>query len=59
MDLLDRFHMTDCKFVPTPFFSRIRLEDDRDTPLVDNTLYQKLVGVFCISPTPIHISHMW
>jgi hypothetical protein len=43
-DLLDRFHMTDCKSTPTPFLSRIRLEDGGDTPLVDNTLYRQLVG---------------
>jgi hypothetical protein len=42
--LLDRFHMTDCKFAPTPFLSGIKLEDDRDTPLVDSTLYRQLVG---------------
>jgi hypothetical protein len=39
-DLLDRFHMTDYKSAPTPFLSRIRLEDGRDTPLVDNNLYR-------------------
>jgi hypothetical protein len=36
--------MTDCKSAPTPFLSRIKLEDDRETPFVDNTLYKKLVG---------------
>jgi hypothetical protein len=43
-DLLDRFHMTDCKSAPAPFLSGIRLEDDGDTPLVDNALYRQLVG---------------
>jgi hypothetical protein len=43
-DLLDRFHMTDCKFAPTPFLSGIKLEDGGDTPLMDNTLYRQLVG---------------
>jgi hypothetical protein len=43
-DLLDRFHMTYCKSTPTPFLSGIRLEYGWDTPLVDNTLYRKLVG---------------
>jgi hypothetical protein len=37
--LLDRFHMTDCKFAYTPFLS-ISIEDGGDTPLVDTTLYQ-------------------
>jgi hypothetical protein len=36
--------MTDCKSAPTPFLSGVRLEDGRDTPLVDNTLYRQLVG---------------
>jgi hypothetical protein len=38
-DLLVRFHMTDCKSAATPFLSGVRLEDGRDTPLVDNTKY--------------------
>jgi hypothetical protein len=37
-DLLERFHMTECKSSPTPFLSGVKLEDGRDTPLVDNTL---------------------
>jgi hypothetical protein len=44
MDILDIFHMTDYKSAHTPFLSRIKLEDGRDTPLVDNILYQQLVG---------------
>ena len=36
--------MTDYKSAPTPFLSRVKLEDDRNTPLVDNTLYKELVG---------------
>jgi hypothetical protein len=36
--------MTDCKFSPNPFLSRVKLEDGGDTPLVDNTLYKQLVG---------------
>ena len=42
-DLLERFHMTDCKFSPTPFLSGFKLEDDGETPLVDKTLYRQLV----------------
>jgi hypothetical protein len=38
-DLFERFHMTDCKSAPTPFLSRVKLEDGGETPLVDNTLY--------------------
>jgi hypothetical protein len=43
-DLLERFHMTDCKSTPTPFLSRVKLEDGGETLLVDNTLYRQLVG---------------
>eukprot|EP00253_Pinus_taeda_P029684 PITA_29684 len=43
-DLLERFRMIDCKLAPTPFLSGVRLEDGGNTPLVDNTLYQQLVG---------------
>jgi hypothetical protein len=39
-DLLERFHMKDCKPAPTPFLSRLKLEDGKETPLVDNTLYR-------------------
>jgi hypothetical protein len=39
-DILDRFHMIDCKSTPTPFLSGIKLEDGRDTPLVDKNFYQ-------------------
>jgi len=43
-DLLERFHMTNCKFAPTPFLSGVKHEDGGETPLVDNTLYKQLVG---------------
>eukprot|EP00253_Pinus_taeda_P012583 PITA_12583 len=43
-DILEKFHMTDCKPAPTPFLSRFCLEDGGDTPLFDNTLYRQLVG---------------
>ena len=36
--------MTDCKSVPTPFISGVKLEDGGDTPLVDNYIYRQLVG---------------
>jgi hypothetical protein len=39
-DLLERFHMTDCKSAPTPFLSGVKHEDGRETPLVENTLYK-------------------
>jgi hypothetical protein len=44
-DLLERFHMTDCKSTLTPFVLGVKLENGRETPLADNTLYIKLVGI--------------
>jgi hypothetical protein len=43
-DLLEIFHMTDCKSALTPFLLGVILEDGGDTPLIDNTLYKQLVG---------------
>jgi hypothetical protein len=43
-DLLEGFHMTECKSAPTPFLSGVKLEDGKETPLVDITLYRQLVG---------------
>jgi hypothetical protein len=37
--------MTDYKYAPTPFLSGVKLEDGRETPLVDKTLYIQLVGI--------------
>jgi hypothetical protein len=57
-DILYRFHLTDCKFSPTPFLSGIKLEDGRDTPLVDNTLYQNLVrSLMYLTHTHLDISY--
>jgi hypothetical protein len=39
LDILDRFHMTECKLVGSPFLYGIRLEYVVTTPLVDNSLY--------------------
>jgi hypothetical protein len=39
-DVLERFHMADCKSSLTPFLSRVKLEDSGDTPLVEYTLYK-------------------
>jgi hypothetical protein len=57
-DLLERFHMTDCKSALTPFLSEVKLEDDEETPLVDITLYKQQLGACCISHTPDQASHM-
>jgi hypothetical protein len=45
-DLLERFHMTDYNSTLNPFLSGVKLEDGGDTPLVENTLYKQLVGIF-------------
>jgi hypothetical protein len=58
-DLLYRFHMTYSKYTPTPFLSGIILKDVRDTPLVENTLYQQLVGnILYLTHTRPHISYV-
>jgi hypothetical protein len=49
-DLLERFHMTDCKSALTPFLSGVKLEDGGETPLVDNTL-QTTSGELVVSHT--------
>ena len=36
--------MTDYKSAPTPFLSGVKIEDGRETPLVESTLYKQLVG---------------
>ena len=37
--------MTDYKFALTPFLSGVKLDDGGETPLVENTLYRKIVGI--------------
>jgi hypothetical protein len=37
--------MTNCNSAPTPFLSRVKLEDGGETPMVDITLYRQLVGI--------------
>ena len=44
IDLLARFHMSDCKSALTPFQSGVKLIVECTTPLVDATLYRHLVG---------------
>ena len=39
------FHITNFKVASFPFLSSIRLEEGGSTPLVDNTLYRKLIGM--------------
>ena len=44
-DLLEIFHMTKYKSTPTPFLSRVKLEDGGEAPLVDRTLYRQIVEI--------------
>jgi hypothetical protein len=44
-DILERFHMKDCKSAPNPFLLGVKLEDGEETPLVDITLCIHLVGI--------------
>jgi hypothetical protein len=38
-DILDRFNLIDCKLSPTPFHSRVKIEDVSASPLVDCIRY--------------------
>jgi hypothetical protein len=38
--------MIDCNSAPNSFLSEVKLEDGRETPLVDSTLYRQLVGSY-------------
>ena len=44
LDLLNKFKMKDCKESKTPFLSGVKLEEADSSPMVNNTLYRKLIG---------------
>jgi hypothetical protein len=44
MDIFTYFNMYYCKPCSTPFQSQVNLTKTCQTPVVDATLYQKLVG---------------
>ena len=44
LDLLNKFKMKDCKASKTPFLSGVQLEEADSSPMVNNTLYRKLIG---------------
>src|SRR5713101_1599000 len=46
LDLLNKFRMKDCKPSKTPFLSGVKLEEADSSPIVNNTLYRKLIGCF-------------
>jgi hypothetical protein len=57
-DLMERFHMTNCKFSPTPFLSGVRLEDGGALHWLTKLCTYNSWGVCCISPTPNQTYHM-
>ena len=44
LDFLIKFRMQDCKASKTPFLSGVKLEEADSSPMVNNTLYRKLIG---------------
>src|SRR5713101_793932 len=44
LDFLNKFKMKDCKPSKTPFLSGVKLEEVDSSPMVNNTLYRKLIG---------------
>ena len=44
LDFLNKFNMKDCKPSKTPFLSGVKLEEADSLPMVNNTLYRKLIG---------------
>ena len=49
--LLNKFSMKYCKKIKTPFFLGVKLEEACSSPLLNNTIYRKLIG--CL----IYITH--
>ena len=43
-DLLVKFNMAECKADPFPFLSGIGLEEGKNTPPMDCTIYRQLIG---------------
>ena len=58
-NLLIKLNMKDCEPSKTPFLSGVKLEQVNSTPLVNNTLYRKLVGcLLYLTHTRIDISYV-
>ena len=67
--LLNKINMKDCKPSKTPFLSGFKLEEASPSPLVNNTLYKKLIGCllylthtrpnisYVVSVASIHMDH--
>ena len=46
LDFINNFNMKYCKPSKTPFLSKVKLEEEGSSPMVNNTLYRKLIGCF-------------
>ena len=44
LDFLNKFNMKYCKPSKTPFLSGVKLKEANSSPMVNNTLYRKLIG---------------
>ena len=44
LEFLNKFKMKDCNARKTPFLSGPKLEEADSSPMVNNTLYRKLIG---------------
>ena len=53
---LTKFNMKYCKPNKTPFLLRVKIEEAGSSPMVNNTLYRKLIGCFLyLTHTQPHI----
>ena len=58
LDLLNKFKIKDCKPSKTHFLSGVKLEEVDSSPMVNNTLYRKLIGcLLYLTHTRIDISY--
>ena len=44
VDILKRFRMMDCKAMPTPMASNLKLLNDASLDMVDATMYHQMIG---------------
>ena len=52
-DLLVKFNMAEFKAVSFPFLSRVSLQEGKDTPPIDCTIYRQLIGSL------LYLTHSW
>jgi hypothetical protein len=44
VEVLKRFDMMDCEFMPTPIVMNLNLLSDTSSDIVDVTMYRKMIG---------------